>query len=461
MVRANSARSLMPICRSFSRPISGTAFRRRGRNAGARTERAHGDGIEVDFHSPEALDEVYWRIFAGDDYIRADRLVPHVPGDEQMAGYRDFIRLVLRRTGRSRYLSKNNNNLLRLDSLAKAFPDSSFSFPIRDPLDHARSLLNQHRRFLGSDGFTRAYMGWLGHHEFGATHRPFVWDGAPPGRSAGARLLAGMLDRRAPAGSSAWNASMEISSSSPYHALMSDAAILGLRSRAGLDRASPLKEIRFRPDRYSGRRNRIWRWSPTMRPPALSDTRRARAPFLGRGLNWRAPRLPKRSSEVRDRSARLDDHDGGLADRHPQVPVGRAYRRDAIGFAGFRHRARDIVARRKAANHHVRRGGRPQCRDDPALGTLERQGLECVEARRRADADCPGADRTEHRTIIPHILVQGQVALPGVDDQPTDDAVLERNRARFEVLEQHVGTRAPEPEFQSSRLGHDICRTVR
>jgi hypothetical protein len=40
-------------------------------------------------------------------------------------------------------------------------------------LQHAASLLYQHRRFLDSDKFTRRYMTWLGHHEFGATHRPF------------------------------------------------------------------------------------------------------------------------------------------------------------------------------------------------------------------------------------------------------------------------------------------------
>lgn len=150
----------------------------KGRRAGIRAERAHGDGIEVDFHSPEALDEVYWRVFSGSDYIHADRLVPHAPSDEQIEGYRDLIRLVLRRTGKSRYLSKNNNHLLRLASLATAFPDAVILIPIRDPLAHARSLLNQHKRFLGSDAFTRDYMGWLAHHEFGATHRPFAWDGA-------------------------------------------------------------------------------------------------------------------------------------------------------------------------------------------------------------------------------------------------------------------------------------------
>jgi len=148
----------------------------RGRTAGPRAERAHGDGIEVDFNSPEALDELYWRVFSGEDYIRPDRLVAYVPDEEQISGYRDFVRLVLRRTGKSRYLSKNNNNLLRLPSLAKTFPNAAFLVPIRNPLDHARSLLSQHRRFLKADKFTRDYMGWLGHHEFGADHRPFAWD---------------------------------------------------------------------------------------------------------------------------------------------------------------------------------------------------------------------------------------------------------------------------------------------
>lgn len=148
----------------------------KGRTAGPKVERAHGDGIEVDFNSPEALDEVYWRVFSGHDYIFPDRLVPYVPDEEQIAGYRDFIRLILRRTNRSRYLSKNNNNLLRLGSLANAFSKAVILIPIRNPLDHARSLLRQHRRFLDADKFTRDYMGWLAHHEFGADHRPFAWD---------------------------------------------------------------------------------------------------------------------------------------------------------------------------------------------------------------------------------------------------------------------------------------------
>lgn len=152
---------------------------RKGARPGVRSERAHGDGIEVDTQSPEALDEVYWRIFDGKAYIAAEGLRPHDPDAGLIGGYRDLIRLVLRRTGKPRYVSKNNNNILRLAALARAMPGAEFLVPIRQPLDHAASLLGQHRRFLSADAFTRDYMTWLGHHEFGATHRPFLF-GAPP-----------------------------------------------------------------------------------------------------------------------------------------------------------------------------------------------------------------------------------------------------------------------------------------
>lgn len=152
---------------------------------GPRRERAHGDGIEVDFHSPEALEEVYWRVFDGASYLKADRLVPHRPAPDLVAGYRDLVRLVLRRTGRSRYLAKNNNAILRLPALAAAMPDAIFLVVLRDPLQHAASLLAQHRRFADADPFVRDYMGWLGHHEFGATLREMLPTGSARGDPGG------------------------------------------------------------------------------------------------------------------------------------------------------------------------------------------------------------------------------------------------------------------------------------
>jgi Sulfotransferase family len=166
-------------------PNSWAKLSGRGQKAGPRAERAHGDGIEVDFQSPEALDEVYWRVFDGKSYIHADHLTTHRPDAEVMAGYRDLVRLILLKTGKTRYLCKNNNNILRLGPLARAFPGADILVPVRDPLQHARSLLDQHRRFLTADAFTQRYMIWLGHHEFGATHRPFRFGEAVTGDPMG------------------------------------------------------------------------------------------------------------------------------------------------------------------------------------------------------------------------------------------------------------------------------------
>jgi hypothetical protein len=87
-----------------------------------------------------------------------------------------------------RYLSKNNNNILRLNLLQAAFPRSTIVIPFRCPVQHANSLLIQHVNFCrlqGEDRFIRSYMTWLAHHEFGLEHRPFwLESGRPFQRSA-------------------------------------------------------------------------------------------------------------------------------------------------------------------------------------------------------------------------------------------------------------------------------------
>jgi hypothetical protein len=152
-----------------------TSSSRRNRTA---TQRAHGDGVMVDFDSPEALEEVFWRIFCGPAYIRGDRLVGMRANTQTVERLRHYVAVILKRYDCARYLSKNNNNILRLGSLIEAFPSCRVIVPFRDPLQQAHSLLNQHRRFgaqQGADKFTTSYMTWLAHHEFGADHRPFEW----------------------------------------------------------------------------------------------------------------------------------------------------------------------------------------------------------------------------------------------------------------------------------------------
>ena len=155
-------------------------IRGKSRQSVQAAERAHGDGLIVDIDSPEALEEPFWRLFDGPAYILADRMIPHTPDSDMIDRYRAYVGAILISTGSSRYLAKNNNNILRLPTLAKAFPNALILIPFRDPLTHAASLENQHRRFCilhGEDPFARQYMGWLAHHEFGADHKFFAVPG--------------------------------------------------------------------------------------------------------------------------------------------------------------------------------------------------------------------------------------------------------------------------------------------
>ena len=144
-------------------------------------ERAHGDGILVDLDSPEALEEVFWRVFEGERYLRPDRLLPHDVGDETIERFRFYVAAILDSAGDSRqdrYLSKNNNSILRLRGIRRAFPNSVIVVPFRHPLQHAMSLLLQHEHFVErnrADPFSAKYMNWLAHHEFGQGQRPFVF----------------------------------------------------------------------------------------------------------------------------------------------------------------------------------------------------------------------------------------------------------------------------------------------
>lgn len=154
---------------------------RGGARAAARPEeRAHGDGIMVDTSSPEGLEEVFWRVFAEEQYLKPDHLIAHDVDGEVIAAFRSYVAALLG-DGPSRYLSKNNNSILRLPVLLRAFPNATILVPVRAPISHARSLHTQHQRFIArhaEDRFSRDYMTWLGHHEFGADHRPFLLDPA-------------------------------------------------------------------------------------------------------------------------------------------------------------------------------------------------------------------------------------------------------------------------------------------
>ncbi len=147
-------------------------------------ERAHGDRIKVNFDSPEAFEEVFWRVMCGPSYIRDGALSPHTPDAETVGELRGYIARVLKgaEAGQTRYLSKNNGNILRLGAIREAFPNATIVVPYRDPLQHAGSLLSQHEHFVAvhkRDAFGQEYMNWLGHHEFGGNQMPFRFTEGP------------------------------------------------------------------------------------------------------------------------------------------------------------------------------------------------------------------------------------------------------------------------------------------
>jgi hypothetical protein len=148
-------------------------------------ERAHGDGMMINADSPEALEEVLWKAFWGRHY-RKDRIVPWK--DEEHADFVEFFRehmrkIVALRRGRdgspTRYISKNNPNIARVRWIHEGFPDSTIIVPFREPLNHASSLLEQHRNFLtihSEDPFASDYMRAIGHFDFGGNLRPIDFD---------------------------------------------------------------------------------------------------------------------------------------------------------------------------------------------------------------------------------------------------------------------------------------------
>ena len=150
------------------------------RKAGEKIERSHGDGMAVDFDSPEAFEEVAWIAFHGKDYIRGDHLMPmdQLPLDEEFSEFLTALsrRLAVTSGDRSRrYLSKNNANIGRLKTLPRIFPDAQILICLRDPVAQAASLQSQHELFLRmhkDDAFARNYMKWIGHFDFGETFKP-------------------------------------------------------------------------------------------------------------------------------------------------------------------------------------------------------------------------------------------------------------------------------------------------
>ena len=113
-------------------------------------ERMHGDGVKVTTNSPEAFEEVFWKTFSNDSKNCRELFM-------------NFVSLILKKNHKTRYLSKNNQNIRRLKVISEYFPRSKILIPFRDPIQQTSSLFFQHKRFVkeqNKDTFIQDYMDW-------------------------------------------------------------------------------------------------------------------------------------------------------------------------------------------------------------------------------------------------------------------------------------------------------------
>lgn len=152
-----------------------------------RHERAHGDGMDIDLNSPEALEEVVWLPFWRNRYL-SDRIRTWDPAKahpEFLAFFTRHLRKIALLRGATRYCSKNNLTIARTGWIRRHVPEAVLIIPFRTPLHHASSLLEQHRNFLDlhqRDRFAREYMRAIGHFDFGDNLAPVDFDGWWEGR---------------------------------------------------------------------------------------------------------------------------------------------------------------------------------------------------------------------------------------------------------------------------------------
>ena len=170
-------------------PLLWSKLSRSFRKAATKQERAHGDGMEISVDSPEAFDEVIWLTYMGRKIVGDDRLAPITAEDvdeDFVEAIRNCVRKLLALSEEGppvssalRYLSKNNANISRIEALHKIFPTSKVLIIFRHPLAHISSLARQHDRFSkehASDKFSRKYMKWIGHYEFGGNFKPINFE---------------------------------------------------------------------------------------------------------------------------------------------------------------------------------------------------------------------------------------------------------------------------------------------
>lgn len=171
-------------------PLFWQKFSQGFQKQGDEKERAHGDGMKVSYDSPEAFEEIIWLAYLEQEIIDNQTLNP-LSNNERTAEFSNILKQAIKKVllldGHShryehemRYLSKNNANISRIEFITNAFPSSTILVIYRNPLSQVTSLIKQHARFTHEhkqNRFSKRYMRWLGHYEFGLNFKPINFDG--------------------------------------------------------------------------------------------------------------------------------------------------------------------------------------------------------------------------------------------------------------------------------------------
>ena len=166
-----------------------------------------------------------------------------------------------------RYLSKNNANISRINALQKLFPTSNILVIFRHPLAQIGSLAKQHQHFLhehATDSFSRQYMEWIGHYEFGENLRPINFGGWLDGAELPGQIDEAFWMRY-------WNAAYSyVLQNRTDKVLFLDFDLLLQDGRESLDRVS--KSLDLRHDRV------LIDAADTLRSPTTRPVERNRCP---------------------------------------------------------------------------------------------------------------------------------------------------------------------------------------
>lgn len=144
-------------------------------------ERSHKDGILVTPKSPEAMEEILWMAFFKDLHQENSSSILDKSHNNPIFSkfYQEHIQKLLLAHNKTRYVSKANYNITRLNYLNSIFDDAKFIILVRDPVTHISSLMKLDKRFAKThqeNPSSLKQMNLSGHFEFGLDRKLICTD---------------------------------------------------------------------------------------------------------------------------------------------------------------------------------------------------------------------------------------------------------------------------------------------